>query len=370
MARRSREKIGKLGKLAERFKGWEPARDVLTEVRAVPTIFPQLDVATRCGGLPIQRISLLHGPSNHGKSALALGLGRSFLEGGHLFLYVDAEQTTPIDWARKLMGSHADSPAFRAMRPASYEQVVDRVREAADMLADLRAKGDISEETSALIVVDSLRKLVPKRLMAEVRKGAERAKGKGVDGLGGRAGQLRAAMNAAWMDELTPLVNHSLASVVLIARETENVGAGTFDVDYKVGGGASVIYESSLRIRVERARWIKAGTDDDSPVVGEQLRGTILKTKVGPKDDKHARFYFHTSNGVATPEGFDRARDVLHMAGEAGVIKTTGSWLKWAEQKWHGEVKCLAALREDAELLAAVENEARASFDPTTEPEQ
>ena len=70
--------------------------------------------------------------------------------------------------------------------------------------------------TSALIAIDSIRKLVPKKLFDELAK-AEKAdsgdkpkgrfakKPKGVDGYGGRAAQLKAALNAAWMDELVPL---------------------------------------------------------------------------------------------------------------------------------------------------------------------
>ena len=41
-----------LAKVAATFSAWKPAREVMTAVRAVPTIFPQYDRATRVGGHP------------------------------------------------------------------------------------------------------------------------------------------------------------------------------------------------------------------------------------------------------------------------------------------------------------------------------
>ena len=49
-------------------------------MRAVPTIFPQYDRATRVGGHPIERWTTVHGPSNHGKTTFLHGLGASFLQ--------------------------------------------------------------------------------------------------------------------------------------------------------------------------------------------------------------------------------------------------------------------------------------------------
>jgi hypothetical protein len=100
--------------------------------------------------------------------------------------------------------------------------------------------------------------------------------------------------------------------------------------------------------------------------VGERHRARIWKTKVGGKDDKHTDAYFHTSNGVQTPEGFDRARDVLELAIASGLVEQAGAWYRWRDRKWNGEAKALHALTGD--VLVEMENEVRALDAPKEAP--
>jgi len=236
----SRDRRSKLAAVAERFKAFRPAHEALTRVRAVPTIFVQFDHATGVGGLPIERFTLLHGPSGHGKSAVALGFVRSFLERDHFALYVDAERTTPGTWVEELLGKDlAHHPGFFAKRPRTYEETVEEVRRFVTTLAEAREAGELPEDTSALVVVDSLRKLVPEGILKKISKDDG-----GVDGMGGRAAQIKAAMNAAWLDELVPLLEDTGTAVVAIARESEDTNADVWakrtGQDFKVGGGKAI----------------------------------------------------------------------------------------------------------------------------------
>jgi RecA/RadA recombinase len=313
--------MGALGEVAKRIDkagGWAPVADVLTEVRSVPTMWPQLDAATRVGGWPLQRIGLVHGPSAHGKTLFCHGLGRSFVERGSFYFLIDAEFTTDAAWLRKVMGPAAESPLVRAMRPSSYEETVDGVRSAVELVAKAREAGDVAPETSALVVVDSIRKLVPEKLSVAIRKGADKS---GIDGMKGRAAQIKAGLNAAWMDELVPLLYHTGTTLVLIARESEATDTGPYKQDWKLTGGKAIFYDSSLVCRIERASWVYQGSDEDKIVVGEKFRASLYKSKVAAKDGKATLFYFHTSNGRLTPEGFDRARDAVDLALEAGVLE-------------------------------------------------
>jgi RecA/RadA recombinase len=360
-AKADRKRLRSIGDAVERLKGWKPAREVLTTVEAVQTIFPQLDAATRVGGWPLQRVGLVHGPSNHGKSLMLLGLGRSFLEAGGFFFYVDAEMTTPREWVERLLGPAAGSERFLAQRPTSYEATVKDVREAVEMVVEAREQGLIDQESSALIGVDSIRKLVPDRL----HKALEAGKG-GVDGMKGRAAQYRAALNAEWMDELVPLLYHSHTALVLVARESENPDAGLYDEDFRVGGGKAIVYDSSLVVRVERASWLRESDEQGAPILGERFRGTVRKTKIGGKDDRVSRFYFHTGNGreAGVPEGFDRVRDSLELARKVGAVDAAGSMLALGERRWRGEASLLRAMREDPALAAAVETAGRTGVLP------
>jgi RecA/RadA recombinase len=298
-------------------------------------------------------------------TAFVHGLGLSFLQAANFYFYVDAEYTTPAEWLQSLMGQYANHPGFRADRPRTYEETVDKVREAVETIAEAREAGDLPPETTALVVVDSIRKLVPERLLKKMMKeGAGGAKGS-IDGAGGRGAMYKAALNAQWLDELVPLLYHTHTGLVFISREYDqqvdlkklNEDGG---LDYKVGGGKSLRYESSLNSRVTRS-WVKEGTGDKARIVGERCQVRITKTKVAAKQDKAESGYFHISNGLLTPAGFDHARDVLELARDAGVVETRGSWLHWANggQKWQGESKAVVRLTEQPDLMEALELEAR-----------
>lgn len=356
-------KLKALHKVSQRFKGFKPATEVLTRVRAHPTIFPLYDRATKVGGHPIERIALVHGPSNHGKTAFVHGLGLSFLRAGNFYAYVDAEYTTPEEWLQMLMRGYQDHPGFVASRPDSYEQTVDAIRDFVNNVASARNAGDLEPETTALIVVDSVRKLVPKNLMAKLLKGAEK---ESIDGAGGRGAMIKAALNAQWLDELVPLLYHTKTSLVFIAREYEQgvdlsklhePGGGS---EYKVGGGKALIFESSLVARITRS-FTKEGQGDAARIVGERHRIDITKTKVSGKQHRVETGFFHTSNGVLVPAGFDRARDVIELALDAGVIEQAGSWLKCDDLnvKWQGVSKAVVELTKDEAMLDTLEGIAR-----------
>lgn len=365
----ARDRLAQMQAVASRFGAWRPAPQVLTRVRSVPTRFVQVDFATRVGGWPIERVATVHGPSNHGKTEFLHGLGLSFLEQSHFYGLVDAEYTTPAPWLGELMGRYAQHPGFVAMRPSSFEQTVDAVREFVETIAEAREKGDLDPDTTALLGIDSIRKLVPDRLLEKIAKeGAQGRKGS-VDGMGGRAAMYKAALQSQWLDELVPLLASTRTALVIIAREADDPLADAndmkFDTAWRVQGSKSLIYDASLVVRITRDSWIKTGDSQNALILGERHRARIWKTKIGGKDDKHADAYFHTGNGAEGFVGFDRARDVLELAKEIGVIEVAGSWLKcrcpgFEHRRWQGEAKCLVDLRKG--LVNVVEQAVRESF--------
>lgn len=367
MARTARsaegDQLKAFAEVAKDFEGFLPASKVLTEVRAVRTIFPQIDVATRVQGWPLQRVAVIHGPSNHGKTLFLHGLGASFLRAGHFNQLIDAEFTTDMRWLRALMGPLADSPAFLAMRPKSYEQTTRAVRDSVNALAKARDDGRIPKTTSTLIGVDSIRKLVPEKILEQI----EAEKG-GVDGRGGTTAMFKAALNAAWLDELVPLLYHTNSTLVIIAREAEKIDATKYEQNWKVGGGKSLVYDSSIAARITRAEWVTEGEGKTRKVLGERHRVAIHKTKIAGKDDKEVVSFFHSSNGTDCPEGFDLARDVFELAVDHGLIKRMGQ--EYVDQMT-GEVfgksenASVRELRKDPERLLLLENQARAQAELT-----
>lgn len=345
--------------------GFAPAREVLTSIQAVPTIFPQYDLATKIGGHPLQRVVTVHGPSNHGKTAFVLGLGKSFLQRGHFFYYVDAEHTMDFGWPKKLFGECSELPGFVAQHPASYEECVDSVRSHCEGVEKSKRLGELAPDTSSLIVIDSIKKLVPQNFLEKIKKGAENV---GVDGYGGRGAQMKAALNAAWLDELTPLLFRTGTTLIFITRESVDVDADAnarkWGNDYKVTGGGSLIYDAALRLRIELLGPIygSAGSDEKKPVYGERHRIAIHKTKVAGKTERVPMARFYTSNGNLVPYGFDTARDFFEMALQGGLVKQAGAWFQFGKHRWNGENQAVKALTAKPEVLRDLEERVREKF--------
>jgi recombination protein RecA len=376
MARRAKKenetRLTQLTRAASAFKGFRPASEVLTAVKAVPTCFIQVDHATRVDGWPIERFTMGHGPSNHGKTLFAAGLLKSFLALDNYALHLDAERTSPITWFEKLMGPLAHHPGFFAQRPDTYEGVIADVRNFLNTLIAQKEKGNIPSDTSAIIVVDSLRKLVPKDVMKDIlqaeKDGTFAADQKDITGGRDRKAQIQAKMNAAWMDEVVPMLEKAGAGMFAIGREMQDPDADQwakkFGTDYKVGGGGAIFYDSSLVVRVERAGWVQYGKEGERKTVyGERHRVTIKKTKVAGKDDKVAVGYFHSSNGTLVPEGFDHARDVLELGERLETIDKSGSRYSFeGERIAAGQHNAVVALTDNPELLARIAHETRQKF--------
>jgi KaiC/GvpD/RAD55 family RecA-like ATPase len=355
-------RLAAVQRVASRFTQWRPARQVLTRVRAVPTIFPSLDMASRVGGFPVGRVSVVHGPSSEGKSLIALGLGLSFLKRGHFFGYVDAEFSTPIGWLEGLMEHEADNPLFMGLRPKSYEQTVDAVREMLKVIILAKTSGEIPD-AAGIIVVDSLRALVPEDFIAKIQRfGAQGDKGS-VDGMSGMGAAIKAKMNAEWFDELRPMLYQADVGMLIVGRESTRRNAPKGAPDWQLTGGRAVVFETSgLLMRCERD-WLREGSGPDSVVVGERHDVGIYKSKVAGKDEIVSEWSFCTSNGKVVPEGFDQGRDLLELGVTLGVVKVAGtSNYSFASARWQGKHKAVVRLHEDPELRGRLEQACRARF--------
>lgn len=324
---------------ASRFSKARPAYQVLRKVRGVRTIFPYLDLITKLGGWPIERPSLVHGKSNEGKTLLGLGLGKSFLEQDHFFHLVDAEHTTEHRWMKLL--KIPDHPGYTAIRPESYEDAVDSVEDWATKIGEDREHGRLPSDITGICLVDSIGKLSPRGLMKEMFKATkadeeDRKVGKkGIDGAGGRSGQILAKMNNAWMNRLVPLMGSTGCCIVIITREYENDDTSPWAEEFVVAGGKNINYDSSLTVRVSRSGFVKSGDGADAHIYGERHKVAIRKTKIARKEDKRPEAFFNSSNGMldGVPAGFDTVRDYLETAMEIGLVEQRGAFFHFGAVK-------------------------------------
>jgi hypothetical protein len=363
------DRLAQMAAVASRFSGPRPAFQVLRKVRGIQTIFPFIDLQTKLGGWPIERPALIHGPSNMGKTSLCLGLVKSFLEQNHFGLWIDAEYTTESRWLR--MMKIPNHPGFSAKRPKSYEEAVECVHEWATKISDARVAGDLPDDMSGICVVDSIGKLSPENLMKDLFKAAkadeaDRLGKKGIDGAGGRAGQILAKMNNAWMNQLVPLVGTTNTCIAIVTREYENDDTSPWAQEFVVAGGKNLNLDSSLTVRVSRGGYIKQGEGPDAAIYGERHKVTIYKTKLGRKDNKRPEAYFNSSNGMlaGVPAGFDTVRDYLETAIEIGLVEQHGSHLVFGgERLGQGMHKVVQMLYSNEKFYSKLREQVRDSID-------
>lgn len=341
-------------------KGWQRASEALDRIESVSTIFPDFNRATRCGGLPINRMHTIHGGTHGGKSAFALGLIKSFVEGGHAAAYIDAEHSTPQEFAAELLGDLKQHDNFFGSRPNTYEETIDAVSEFLKMMKEARK---VRPDTKSIVVVDSINKLTPERELRNVLKagGDEIAKG--------HAGRYRAAINQAWLNHLSPLLKPAGCAMVFIAQERDSGDGELWEADggVDVKGGQALKFDASLLIRVSKSfplRDTSTATDKSKgDVVGFAHRVRIYKSKVSHMDGNWSDCVFHFSNGKQTPPGFDLQRDALLVGKKLGLIQVAGSWLSWNKRRWQGETKAVMWLADNQpvlrELIAAIDDRLR-----------
>jgi recombination protein RecA len=175
---------------------------------------------------------------------------------------------------------------------------------------------------------------------------------------------MRAAMNAAWLDELVPLMYHAGCAILFVGRESDDPTADArdrqFGNDWKLTGGKALFFDSSLVARVSNASMVYQGPREDKFVVGEKHVVEIHKTKVSARQDRVEKAYFHTSNGALVPEGFDRARDLLELGVELGVVKQAGAWYSFDGRRFQGEG--MFVKKASPELLDALDAKCREKF--------
>lgn len=349
--------------------GWEVAATALPTITAVRTIFPDFNLGSRIGGLPSERVVVVHGATHGGKTAYVIGLIASFLLGGHAVGYVDAEHSTPREYMAQLVEQVTGTPleqlgGFFAKRPKNYE---DTITDVDRFLAFMKERRGENPGLRSLIVVDSLNELTPKReleqMLAGINKvakegeeGAEKrpskfAKDKGGDAIDKGWGRVRAQLNAAWISHLIPRLAEAGCTLVLISQEKKDSNPDGFDEDlmefYELLGGEKQKFAASMLLRIVKVRPVKEGEGREAEVLSWEHRIRIWKSKVGPMEGRWTDCTFY----LRLDGSFDLARNLIHTGKELGVIKTANSWHAFEGVRVNGEKALVARLEKDSYLL-------------------
>ena len=299
--------------------------DRAMEVDSIPTGSMLLDLALGVGGVPKGRIVELYGPESSGKTTVALHIIAEAQKKGGEVAFIDVEHALDPIYA-KALGVDIDN--LLVSQPDSGEQAL----EIAEMLV---RSGGID-----VLVVDSVAALTTK---AEIEG----------DMGDTHVGQLARLMSQA-MRKLTAVVSKTNCVAIFINQVREKIGVMYGNPETTPGGRALKFY-SSVRMEVRKGELIKSGSE----IIGAKTKVKITKNKVAPPF-KECEFDLIYGKGIS------RTGEVLDLAVNLDIIKKSGSWFSYGDQKLgQGRDKVKEMLEKDPGFMKEVEDKILANMDKT-----
>ena len=284
--------IGKLEKDFGKNTVMRMGDNNVEQVEVIPTGSIGLNAALGVGGYPKGRIIEIYGPESSGKTTLAIHAIAEAQKAGGIAAFIDAEHAFDRFYAKKL-GVDVDN--LWISQPDNGEQAL----EIADQL--------IRSSAIDIIVIDSVAALTPK---AEIE-----------GDMGDNRVGLQARLMSQALRKLTATISKTNTTCIFINQLREKIGVMFGNPETTTGGNALTFY-ASVRIDIRRVTSIKDGDE----VVGNQVRVKIVKNKVAPPFRK-------TEFEITFGEGISKAGEIVDLGVEYGIIKKSGSWYSYQDNK-------------------------------------
>lgn len=281
-----------------------------------------LDIALGVGGIPRGRIVEIYGPESSGKTTLALQIVAEAQAKGGIAAYIDAEHALDPVYAAKL---GVDIDELYISQPDCGEDGL----EICDML--------VKSGSVDVVVIDSVAALVPK---AEVE---------------GQMGDVTVGQQARLMSQALRKLAGSLAksntACIFINQLREKIGV-MFGSPETTTGGRALKYFSTVRLDIRRCDWVKQGGE----AIGSRVRVKVVKNKVAPPF-RMAEF------DIIFGEGVSKVSCILDMAVDAGIVKKSGSWFEYNDEKLgQGRQAVTSMLKTNIDLLDEIEDKVKQHY--------
>lgn len=301
--------------------------DAIEQMEVISSGSIGLDLALGVGGFPKGRVIEIYGPESSGKTTLAIHAIAECQKAGGIAAIIDAEHAFDRAYAESL---GVDTQNLLISQPDNGEQAL----EIADNL--------IRSGAIDILVVDSVAALTPR---AEIE---------------GEMGDSSVGMQARLMSKalrkLTGTISKTGCCCIFINQLREKIGVMFGNPETTSGGNALKFY-ASIRLDIRRATQIKDGEN----VIGNRTRVKVVKNKVAPPFRK-------TEFDIMFGKGISKAGEIIDMGVELGIIKKSGSWFSYADNKLgQGRDAVRQLLEDNIELCDELEKKIK---EAVAKPEQ
>lgn len=301
------------------------------KVLDVPTISTGslgLDMALGVGGIPKGRVIEVYGPESSGKTTLAMHCIAEAQKKGGLAAIIDAEHAFDKTYAEKL---GIDTENLLISQPDNGEQALE-------IAEHLIRSGAID-----IIVIDSVAALVPRgELEGE---------------MGDSKMGLQARLMSQALRKLTGAINKTGCACIFINQLREKIGVMFGNPETTTGGNALKFY-ASVRLDIRRIGQIKESADN---IMGNRTRVKVVKNKVAPPF-KVVEF------DIMYGKGISKSGEIIDIGVELDIIKKSGSWFSYMDNKLGQGRDAVKELVEDnPELMEELEMKIKAKIHGLTE---
>jgi recombination protein RecA len=141
---------------------------------------------------------------------------------------------------------------------------------------------------------------------------------------------------------------------IIINQWREKIGVMHGDPRTTPGGKAKN-FAYFTRVEMARQDWIEVGSNK----VGITTKAKTLKNKTAaPQRTGVVDFYFEDTPGFSKGS-YDVVKEVANIALTLDIVKRTGAYYLFANEKWHGKEEFYAALRSEVDLREQIDAEVR-----------
>jgi recombination protein RecA len=302
--------------------------DAIEQVETIPTGSIGLDLALGVGGYPKGRIVEIYGPESSGKTTLAIHAIAQAQKKGGIAAIIDAEHAFDRVYAESL---GVDTENLLISQPDNGEQAL----EIADNL--------IRSGAIDIIVIDSVAALTPR---AEIE-----------GEMGDSAVGMQARLMSKALRKLTGTISKTGCCCIFINQLREKIGVMFGNPETTTGGNALKFY-ATIRMDIRRAAQIKDGEN----AVGNRTKVKVVKNKLAPPFQK-AEF------DIMFGKGISKTGEIIDMGVELGLIKKSGSWFSYEDNKLgQGRDMVRQLLDDNAELCEELEGRIKEALAKTPAP--